>query len=1166
MDSALAYLKANNSHYKNITLDGNWQEQFQNEDSDLWEALVIAPENDNTEHTEQMNDDDGEGNSENHLSECVYERHCSVNSHAEQANETASGNIHEDSLKRKELKETRRAENRNCSQRNDQIATSIQTEDQVESFNGTEMDTNLQFQTQAKQGNNAAYRGVEEKKLVYEKSEEEGRDDATNDSLRGVQFDTCIQTEDLSNLLGNEVFSIAPGEGRLPLQVYNDTNNEVLTFPNLFPTGKYGFDVSRPRKLSLRKYFQARLTSFDNRFASNTEYLFYAQYLVEHKQVTDNINIALRKAKLPNTNEERVNAGILKNAERLRNLIMHDQGQRFLQNVRGSPAYCRKLLSDLLAMIRQLGPFTFFLTLSAADLRWPDTIRVIASQFNVTLSNEDIANMSWEERCSWIRRNPVTAARQFDYRVQLFVKHVLGSGLLGDVIDYLYRVEFQQRGSPHIHMVIWIKDAPDFMTAADKEISAFVDKYISCALPSDDEELREKVTKLQRHVHSPSCRKSGKKCRFAFPKPPSKQTVVCRGNQVDIEKEGSSDQVDTKQILNKVFDTVARMDISEETSVDEILQEAGVSDTVFHKALKQSKKTDGIVLKRRACEQFINNYNPDVLTVWDANMDIQYVSSPYGCVMYVSSYVTKSEHEMSETLELTSKQASDTDVRRHLQKIANKFLTSREVSAQEAAYRVLSLPLSRSSREVIYVTTDLPEDRLHLLKPMSVIEAMDDDDEDIYQHGMVERYMKRPDVLEDLCLADFVSNYSVDYRKPHSDMTDTQLDILHSKNSSISSINLKDKLGRIKKRVKPAVIRTYKYSLKKQPEKHYHSILMLYYPWRTDECLLQYGNGSFQSMYDEVKDTVQINMSKYEKHTDVVDTAMEDLEEFGPPEDTWAELAAENEHERQVQQEEGSHPAEEHIFTDPEQHPEAAHAAAGGISLLQKVQTWVMTDEEYHKLIRSLNDEQRQIFSDIYKWCFEMVTSKKTGKVPKAFYNFVSGSAGTGKSHLIKAIYQTAVKTLRSEADSPDDIVCLLTAPTGPAAFNIRGLTLHSAFSFPQCVYEKQAISQSKLSSLRVKYSNLSLLIIDEISMVGSDFLHLVSRRLNEIKGTPDALFGGISVLVFGDLYQLPPVGETPIFNAPKQAMLKLYGTLWDNFSGTELTQIMHRLCVRKRT
>ena len=83
----------------------------------------------------------------------------------------------------------------------------------------------------------------------------------------------------------------------------------------------------------------------------------------------DSINIALRKAKLLTTDEDKVNAGILKSPERLKNIIMNDQDQRFLQNVRGSPAYCRKLLSDLVAMIRQFGPFTFFLTLSAADLR-----------------------------------------------------------------------------------------------------------------------------------------------------------------------------------------------------------------------------------------------------------------------------------------------------------------------------------------------------------------------------------------------------------------------------------------------------------------------------------------------------------------------------------------------------------------------------------------------------------------------------------------------------------------------------------------------------------------------------------------------------------------------------------------------------------------------------
>ena len=100
-------------------------------------------------------------------------------------------------------------------------------------------------------------------------------------------------------------------------------------------------------------------------------------------------------------------------------------------------------------MILQIGSFTFFLTLSAADLRWPDTISVIASQYNVTLTEEDVKTMSWEERCHWIRRNPVTAARQFDYRVQLFVRHILGSGVIGEIDDFLYRWNFKEE-DPHI--------------------------------------------------------------------------------------------------------------------------------------------------------------------------------------------------------------------------------------------------------------------------------------------------------------------------------------------------------------------------------------------------------------------------------------------------------------------------------------------------------------------------------------------------------------------------------------------------------------------------------------------------------------------------------------------------------------------------------------------
>ena len=64
----------------------------------------------------------------------------------------------------------------------------------------------------------------------------------------------------------------------------------------------------------------------------------------------------------------------------------------------------------MLAMIRQLHP-TWFFTLSAADMKWPDMIQIIARQYGVSsYSDEDIAALSFDEKSNWLRRNPVTAA------------------------------------------------------------------------------------------------------------------------------------------------------------------------------------------------------------------------------------------------------------------------------------------------------------------------------------------------------------------------------------------------------------------------------------------------------------------------------------------------------------------------------------------------------------------------------------------------------------------------------------------------------------------------------------------------------------------------------------------------------------------------------------
>ena len=68
-------------------------------------------------------------------------------------------------------------------------------------------------------------------------------------------------------------------------------------------------------------------------------------------------------------------------------------------------------------------------------------------------SDNEIANMSWQEKSDLIQKDPVTCARNFEHMVQLFIKDVLKCTAmrLGEMADYFYRVEFQQRGSSHIH-------------------------------------------------------------------------------------------------------------------------------------------------------------------------------------------------------------------------------------------------------------------------------------------------------------------------------------------------------------------------------------------------------------------------------------------------------------------------------------------------------------------------------------------------------------------------------------------------------------------------------------------------------------------------------------------------------------------------------------------
>ncbi|OGX07298.1 MAG: hypothetical protein A2Z88_00015 [Omnitrophica WOR_2 bacterium GWA2_47_8] len=123
---------------------------------------------------------------------------------------------------------------------------------------------------------------------------------------------------------------------------------------------------------------------------------------------------------------------------------------------------------------------------------------------------------------------------------------------------------------------------------------------------------------------------------------------------------------------------------------------------------------------------------------------------------------------------------------------------------------------------------------------------------------------------------------------------------------------------------------------------------------------------------------------------------------------------------------------------------------------------------------------------------------------------YITGEAGTGKTTLLKYFRQNTQKNV------------VVLAPTGIAAINCYGQTLHSFFKFPPKLIQKEHVR--RVYNGQKIFSKLDMVIIDEASMMRADLLDGVDEALRLNMNNPDEAFGGVQVVLFGDLYQLPPI------------------------------------------
>uniref|UniRef100_A0A1X7USH7 ATP-dependent DNA helicase n=1 Tax=Amphimedon queenslandica TaxID=400682 RepID=A0A1X7USH7_AMPQE len=267
-----------------------------------------------------------------------------------------------------------------------------------------------------------------------------------------------------------------------------------------------------------------------------------------------------------------------------------------INTVRGSKQYWYLRRSEVKHMIAEFGSPTFFLTFSCAEYY-----------------SQDI--------------------REYLHKGQV----------LGQVTEYYYKKEYQARGAPHCHCLIWIANAPDVGESRAEDVIRFIDERITCHIPNKDTcpELHKVVTRYQLH-----------KCSNYF----SENTV-----------------------LNNV-----------------------------QQSMKAEKRIH--YLKRSEEEARVNDYNPLLLLLWKANINVSFTSEcSLALADYMSGYVTKAEG--GHMLDLWQDILDDGGLYSKLFRIGIRCLDSQSIGLYKTCDILLGEPLCRKSRDVKWIDVDMPNKR-----------------------------------------------------------------------------------------------------------------------------------------------------------------------------------------------------------------------------------------------------------------------------------------------------------------------------------------------------------------------------------------------------------------------------------------------------------------------
>ena len=278
------------------------------------------------------------------------------------------------------------------------------------------------------------------------------------------------------------------------------------------------------------------------------------------------------------------------------------------------------------------------------------------------------------------------------------------------------------------------------------------------------------------------------------------------------------------------------------------------------------------------------------------------------------------------------------------------------------------------------------------------------------------------------------------------------MNLQHSAKHQNETISLMSSNEKLKRRKFRAVLRYHVPNPNRNPEMYAHHLLFSFYPFRGEGNLKHppiSGNYLAKLQQPEVLNGVNQNKLVMEPFSDFVDAALANVSQ-----------CTKNRHDTFLEQEKDKTEIEIREAVDSlleNEDPVEEAVLLEDISQIQSTRPVLIQDEELNSKIRSLNDKQRKSFDLAHGWAKKSLNNLSS-LAPTAIdplHTFLTGNAGCGKSFLTKVLYQSLSKTFSYRNSELEKAKVLLLGPTGVAAINIGGTTIHAGLNIPVGIFGK---------------------------------------------------------------------------------------------------------------